>query len=671
MKLLIQLTRILLLLCVIAFGIKWLKEPDVWWMLRTGEWIVQQGEVITKDYFSFTFYEESWINVKWLFEVILYGFAQVGGPEFTPIIQCLVYGLLFIFLEKRYRLNSQMESEAAWRTTAFTLIGIIALIAIEFRMLGRPEMISHLFSVIFLLVFENYRKSPSAIIWWLLPIQVLWVNLHEAYGIGLVMVVTMLIGSFIDRYFSNKALDKRLIIASLFTILAIGINPRGLKMILHPFEIFSQVGLNKYTIELVGFTDSLFWRKEAYLLLVFFVLGVIALIQTIGGKKNSIKVLIISYGSGWLGLFVLFFYLGFTAYRNIPFFIIFTTPLIATLIYNKGLSLSHQLKNSLLALVALILIGLYCLIITNTYYNLTNRKATYGLKVSTKSNPVGVADFLQKLSLNGNGFSDYLTSSYLMWDLRPNFKTYIDLRDLDVFSKSFFDNYLEISGKPELFEIEDEKYDFNYAIVYSAKFDGLHHYLDRSKEWEMVYADNIAALYLKRNSSNTPIIDSLFSIQVGTVFNQSKSIKTSNIALSISTIFNPLYDESKADYTADYDLLGAIFFNRIRDYNAALYQCKLSIKNRGEQPVNLALLGQIYLSLSQAVDKSMKDQVLEEAKLTYTKLMNQYPTESTGYKGLGFYYSAIGNNATAVQYFNRSNSIEYDEDIARLLINLQ
>lgn len=671
MKLLIQLTRILLLLCVIAFGIKWLKEPDVWWMLRTGEWIVQQGEVITKDYFSFTFYGESWINVKWLFEVILYGLEQVGGAEFTPIIQCFVYGLLFIFLEKRFRLNSQMENEGAWRTTVFTLIGIIALIAIEFRMLGRPEMISHLFTVIFLLVFENYRKSPSAVIWWLLPIQVLWVNLHEAYGIGLVMVVTMLIGSFIDRYFSKKALDKRLIIASLLTILAIAINPRGLKMILHPFEIFSQVGLNKYTIELVGFTDSLFWRKEAYLLLVFFVLGVIALIQTTGGKKNSIKELIISYGSGWLWLFVLFFYLGFTAYRNIPFFIIFTTPLIATLIYNKGLSLSHQLKNSLLALVALILIGFYCLIITNTYYNLTNRKATYGLKVSTKSNPVGVADFLQRLSLNGNGFSDYLTSSYLMWDLRPDFKTYIDLRDLDVFSKSFFDNYLEISGKPELFEIEDEKYDFNYAVVYSAEFDGLHHYLDRSKAWEMVYADNIAALYLKRNSSNTPIIDSIFSIQVGTVFNQSKSIKTSNIALSISTIFNPLYDESKADYTADYDLLGAIFFNRIRDYNAALYQCKLSIKNRGEQPVNLALLGQIYLSLSQAVDKSMKDQVLEEAKLTYTNLMNQYPTESTGYKGLGFYYIAIGDNATAAQYFNRSNSIEYDEDIARLLINLQ
>ncbi len=671
MKLLIQLTRILLLLCVIAFGIKWLKEPDVWWMLRTGEWIMQQGEVITKDYFSFTFYGESWINVKWLFEVILYGLERVGGPEFTPIMQCLVYGLLFIFLEKRYRLNGQMESEAAWQTTAFTLIGIIALIAIEFRMLGRPEMISHLFTVIFLLVYENYRKSPSAIIWWLLPIQVLWVNLHEAYGIGLVMVVTMLIGSFIDRYFSKKTIDKQLIIVSLMTILAIGINPRGLKMILHPFEIFSQVGLNKYTIELVGFTDSLFWRKEAYLLLVFFILSLIALFQNIKEEKNSLKQLILSYGSGWLGLFVLFFYLGFTAYRNIPFFIIFTTPLIAALIYNKGLSLSKQLKNALLTLVALSLIGFYSLIITNTYYKLTNRKATYGLKISTKSNPVGVADFLQKLSLKGNGFSDYLTSSYLMWDLRPDFKTYIDLRDLDIFSKSFFDNYLEISGKPELFEIEDEKYDFNYAVVYSAEFDGLHHYLDRSEEWEMVYADNVAALYLKRNSRNTPIIDSLFSIQVGTVFNQSKSIKTSNLALSISTIFNPLYDESKADYIADYDLLGAIFFNRIRDYNAALYQCKLSIKNRGEQPVNLALLGQIYLSLSQAVDKSIKDQVLGEAKLTYTKLMNQYPKESAGYKGLGFYYSAIGDNATAVQYFNRSNSIEYDEDVARLLINLQ
>lgn len=670
MKLLIQLSKFIFLLCVAAFGIKSLKEPDIWWMLRTGEWIVEHGKVITQDHFSYTFEGVNWINVKWLFEVILYGVEQLGGPEFTPIIQSVVNLFVFILLGRRFRLLNESNNDSYHSFLAYLIVAFSVLVTIEFRMLGRPEMMSHLLTVFFIYLFEHYRKSPSNLIWWIIPLQILWVNIHEAFGIGIVMIVTMILGAFFDFMFTKRAVDKRFLAALIIALVATSINPRGPQMILHPFDIFGQVGLNKYTIELVGFTDALYWRKEGYLLFLFFVVSAVSLYKYNGDKKGIVKKLILTYGSGWLALFVLFFYLGFTAYRNIPFFVLFSAPLAFAFV-NKAIDrFSGKAIKGTLYVVPAVLIGFYISIVSNTYYSSMNRGDTYGLRLDESKNPKGVSDFVKRLNLKGNVFSDYLTSSYFMWDLRPSFKTYIDLRDLDVFTTDFFEQYLKMSADGKLFDQEDEKYQFNYAIIYAAQFEGLHYHLDRSEAWEMVYADNVAALYLKRNAINNPIIDSLFSVQIGTVFKSVKPAKSSKIAHALSKIFNPWYDPSKLNKYDDYDLLGASFFSSIKDYNAAIYQCKQSIRTNGEQLNNLEMQGNLYLSFSKVVEEEVRPQLLEKAKQSYTKLMKRYPNAPNGFKGLGFYYSYIGDRVNAIKYFQKSNSIEYDEEIEQYLTKL-
>ncbi len=663
MKMLIQLSKFIFLLCVVAFGIKSLKEPDVWWMLRAGEWIVEHGKVVTQDHFSFTFDGVNWINVKWLFEVILYGVEQIGGAEFTPIIQSVVYLLVFILLSRRFRLFNTLGSDHHRSVLAYLIVGFLVLFTIEFRMLGRPEMMSHLLTVFFIYLFERYRKTPSNIIWWIIPLQVLWVNIHEAFGIGIVIIVTMAVGVFVDFLMTKRAIDKRLLTVLALALLATSINPRGPQMILHPFDIFGQVGLNKYTIELVGFTDALFWRKEGYLLFLFFAISTIYLYTKYSYKKKIIKKLLLNYGSGWLALFVLFFYLGFTAYRNIPFFVLFSAPLMYALIKLGIDRFSNKTMRVVLYIIPALLVGFYISIVSNAYYSFMNRRDTYGLRVDERKNPKGVSDFVKKLNLSGNAFSDYLTSSYFMWNLRPSFKTYIDLRDLDVFTTEFFDQYLELSADGNVFDQEDKKYNFNYAIIYAAQFEGLHFHLDRSEAWEMVYADNVAVLYLKRNATNNPIIDSLFSVQVGTVFKAVKPDEPSKLASAINQVFNPLYDPTRLNKYDDYDLIGASFFNSIKDYNAAIYQCNQSIRKNGEQLNNLEMQGDLYLSFSKVVEEEVKPQLLEKAKQSYTKLMKRYPNAPNGFKGLGLYYSFIGDRINAIKYFRRSLEIKNDEEI--------
>ena len=87
-------------LLAIVFSIRNIIQPDVWWLLRTGEWIVKNGKIPVKDIFSFTFYGKPWINVKWFFEVLIYFFSKIGGAEFVMVLQTIVNVIIISILFK-------------------------------------------------------------------------------------------------------------------------------------------------------------------------------------------------------------------------------------------------------------------------------------------------------------------------------------------------------------------------------------------------------------------------------------------------------------------------------------------------------------------------------------------------------------------------------------------
>ena len=47
-------------------------DPDLWWHLRTGQWIVDTGHIPHADPFSFTRTGHAWVSHEWLSEVAFY-----------------------------------------------------------------------------------------------------------------------------------------------------------------------------------------------------------------------------------------------------------------------------------------------------------------------------------------------------------------------------------------------------------------------------------------------------------------------------------------------------------------------------------------------------------------------------------------------------------------------
>src|SRR4051812_37733336 len=54
-------------------------DPDVWWHLRVGQWVVEHGTVTTNDPFSSPGQLKPWVAYSWLYEVLLYGLVKAFG----------------------------------------------------------------------------------------------------------------------------------------------------------------------------------------------------------------------------------------------------------------------------------------------------------------------------------------------------------------------------------------------------------------------------------------------------------------------------------------------------------------------------------------------------------------------------------------------------------------
>src|SRR6185436_1509297 len=107
------------------------------------------------------------------------------------------------------------------------------------------------------------------------------------------------------------------------------------------------------------------------------------------------------------------------------------------------------------------------LVVSGRYYGITNSRDRFGLEVLSSFNPSGAGDYIKSEHLEKKKcFADYLTSSYLMWKLQPDYKTYIDLRDLDIFPPEVFDRFMQAVNSPAAFHHLDSVEHFDYVVLF-------------------------------------------------------------------------------------------------------------------------------------------------------------------------------------------------------------
>lgn len=642
--------KIPLLLCIIfafALCIKGLREPDVWWQIRTGEWILENSRVPTHDVFSYTFNGTSWVNIKWGSEVLFAITSKLLGAEFIFLIQATVVIILLLVLYKVCRLFVPEHSSNLSLLFAFCAIPL--LLISEYRFNGRPEMFSHLLSIVFLWLLLREQKKSSWQVWLLVPLQIVWANLHEAFGIGIVLTLVFAAGNLLEWFVAkrNKKLaevtwfKKWFILLALQTI-CVTINPYGFALLTKPLNILGQVYENKFTTELFDFTNPEYWQWNVYALLVLIFVSTAVIVfycrKSIANKNKA--TIVTPFSAAYILVLLSFFYLASTAYRNVVFLALVSFP---AMVYALKTLLSKHLTNEKIVwrfritASTIIVLG-YIMVVSGKYYNISQSRDSYGLQVLDNFNPIETSEFIKANHLSGKCFSDYLTSSYLLWSLQPKFKTYIDLRDLDVFTTDFFNRFAEVVTFPQEFDRLDSIERFDYVVLYRPQFNNLHNHLYNNSRFRLAHIDAVAAVYVS---------DSFKTANTTIPFTPPNSL-----GYGISKFFNPFYQpQKKEDNTA----IISSYYLTVGDYEKAT-EYALSALTDNATDLAYQLLGEVNYQ---------KQQYLQ-ADSFYRIALQLNSKNAAAWLGLGATYFQQQNYKQALQSFEQAVAFDEQSLNARL-----
>jgi hypothetical protein len=160
-------------------------DPDIWWHIRTGDWIIANHAVPRYAIFS-QHLERQWIAYSWLFDVIvsrvLHYFGLVGIPGFLICLQVLLS--LVFFVAVRHFGGSFWWS---W------LIGVLGIYGFYVNPLRSMQFTLLFFIIELWLIFEADRQRNDKLLFWTVPLFIVWANVHIQFTYGL-FVLALYVG---------------------------------------------------------------------------------------------------------------------------------------------------------------------------------------------------------------------------------------------------------------------------------------------------------------------------------------------------------------------------------------------------------------------------------------------------------------------------------------------
>lgn len=499
---------------------------DIWWHLRAGKYIFENHHIPSQDIFSYTAAGRPWIDLHWLFQVFSFSIYEVLGVNGLIIMRVIVLLFAFVFLfQIGYRKSNFVIS---------VLFFILGVVAASSRFLTRPEIFTLLFVAIYLFILHKYKYENKNYIWILPILQVLWVNIHGLFILGIGMVFAYLFGEAVSwkarlPFVQNNEFTIRgkryykLLLVALFMIVACLINPYGLKGALFPFVLFTRIGTstNIYAQSIIEFQRPFSVHPVPYTIFYYKIILALSVITFLVNIKRTQLSRILIYTA--------FLYLSLLARRNIAIFVFAALPIMVTNV-NEALSSVKLGKRSKLKLlpatdfrssrlqsafrrwtaIALILFMGWSIwnITSNKFYLKMRVPASWGFGVNELFYPRRACDFVEENGISGPMFNNLGAGGYLIWRLYPARKVFIDGR-LEVYNAKHYALYQRTLSNEKLWKQVVNRYDINCVILSHLlpRSNDMIRRLSSDKNWKLVYYDEVTAIFLRNLQRNQRIIE--------------------------------------------------------------------------------------------------------------------------------------------------------------------
>jgi hypothetical protein len=489
----------------IAFALTPLEDPDTWFHLAGGRFMWETGRWPATNTFSFAVPDYPYIDLHWVFQIALYTVYRLGGVN-----GCIALAIVLVLA------TTALVYATAVRLAPPIVVAPVLVVALTIaspRFVPRPELVSFVLLGAYLWILE--RRPIGRSIYVLVPLQVLWVNSHGLFAVGLVLIGCYWLGATLaflplPRGWRQESGCTRREWGHLTTALALAtaaclLNPYGVRGVLFPLLLLPKVtGGSIFSMRIAellppfisGYARELTW----------------AWVVLLAAAALSFLLNMERWHLGRLLAVAAFGVLSTQALRNMSVFAWVAVPGIAG---NLGVLVNRRTdaapsraarrrgtpqsigrgrrlaESAVAAAVALLL----ALVVTNRFSLALGLKKELGAGVSGFV-PTRALEFVRDAGIAGRPFNCMIAGGLMAWTLFPAQQVFIDGRT-EAYPETLFASYFGIIDKPESWPEISARYNFDYVLLEHRSVDRwpLARYLAGGHGWTLVYVDESASIF--------------------------------------------------------------------------------------------------------------------------------------------------------------------------------
>lgn len=463
-------------------------DPDLWGFLAFGRLFWHGSGFPYRDVFSFLPTLDLWVYHEWLTGVLFYPVYQAFGAAGLQFLKYL-FGLAalgLVYLTSRERGGLPLAS-----------VLFIILIMRGFIYYGyspvRAQIFTYFFFALTLYLLETSRQDQTwRRLWVLIPIQVLWCNLHGGFLAGLGLVALYAVGEALSRRPFRPYLGI-LVLAGLATL----INPYGMQ---YWYYLVKAISMPRPQI---GEWGSVFRLYRT---------GLISSTEMVNLAAMIMLLLFLAWRQKWreltpilcLGLIL---YVGLANIRHLVFFYLLVgayLPVLLTPYFEeiKSLGASAGIWERLSRLPGLILalIALFTGLFAYHFWH----QAPFSLRIPDRPlaardapgnfYPVGAVEHIRSHGLAGKLLTEFGWGEYLIWHLHPRCLVGLDGRYETVYPEEVAKEYFAFIGGETGWKTFLKRYPPDMILIDSRS--RLYRLLRGDHNWRQAYADAGCALFL-------------------------------------------------------------------------------------------------------------------------------------------------------------------------------
>ena len=450
-------------------------DPDVWWHMRTGEWILRHHAVPHTDPFSISDAGKPWAAYSWLFDLAVYLLFQLLG-----LAGLLVYsaGLVLSITIALHHLIRRLCPDF----TIAALLTFAACFAMAHLYTPRPWLFTILFFILELDILMYVRETGQVqrLIW--LPLLfAAWANLHIQFINGLLVLLLAFAESAMPprfRWATTRAGSAWLGLACGASVVATWLNPYGWHIYKVAYDLAAQPGvLNKISeLQAIPFRSL---PDYCLLLIALAAAGSLAMHRRVFTFEGAL----LTFAA----------VLSFRSQRDMWVMAIVGSVILAS----STIGAARELRRGALLFTPLAALGA-CLIlgVASLLTRVTN--PSLGILLANGM-PVRAVEFIKEKHYGGSIYNDYAWGGYLIWSLR--LPVIIDGRAALHGDQQIDRSLATWNAAPDW---NSDPGLLSSSIVIGPVKAPLMQVLRTDTSFRLVFVDKIAAVFIARGSETTP-----------------------------------------------------------------------------------------------------------------------------------------------------------------------